>query len=97
MGDCFALLGPPLFPWDLMAQNHIHNHGHCNSMTELAQSQKLLKKIKLPKQIEKSFFFIGLDVNLLHFAVQNFFFFSLKLVRDHADNTAFLSVACILA
>ena len=37
MGDCFAPLGPPLLPWDLMAQTNTQNHGHGDSMTNSAQ------------------------------------------------------------
>ena len=37
MGDCFAPLGTPLLPCDLMAHNPPAGHGHVNSMTELAQ------------------------------------------------------------
>ena len=37
MGDCFAPLGPPLLPWDLMAQTDRQTDGHGDSMTNSAQ------------------------------------------------------------
>ena len=41
MGDCFAPLGPPLLPWDLMVQTHkqtdTHTNGHDDSQTNSAQ------------------------------------------------------------
>ena len=37
MGDCFAPLGPPLLPWDLMAQKDTQTDGHGDSMTNSAQ------------------------------------------------------------
>ena len=37
MGDCFAPLGHPLLPWDLIAQTDRQTDGHGDSMTNSAQ------------------------------------------------------------
>ena len=33
MGDCFAPLGPPLLPWDSMAQTHTQTHRQTDMAT----------------------------------------------------------------
>ena len=53
MGDCFAPLGPPLLPWDSMAQAHRQTDGHGDSMTNSAQwarvGENLIKLHKSPQ------------------------------------------------
>ena len=68
MGDCFAPLGPPLLPWDLMAQTHrhtyLHTDGHGDSWTDSAQWGRDGERVcKLPaphrEDIPKCLYFLG--------------------------------------
>ena len=36
MGDCFAPLGPPLLPWDSMAQTHKQTNRQTDKQTDMA-------------------------------------------------------------
>ena len=56
MGDCFAPLGPPLLPWDSMAQTYIHTYihtyGHGDSQTNSAQWGRVGENIKYTTKLE---------------------------------------------
>ena len=47
MEDCFAPLGPPLLPWDLMAQTHKETHTQTDMATHRPTRPSAAELVKI--------------------------------------------------